>query len=227
MLRRPMSGIAFLGGTGHEGQGLALRLAAAGEAVVIGSRVADRAVAVAERIRSELPAARVHGCTNAEALAGAERIVLTFPFAALPSFLDGAAERLAGKLVIDVIVPLALGDGIFALATVPGAASVGELIQRRAPGARVVSAFKNLSAEKLRDLRTTLAGDVVLCGEDPAARAEVADLVRRFPGLRPVDAGALANARYLEALTALIMNVNRRYRARASIRIIGLERTPR
>lgn len=222
MLRRPMQPLAFLGGTGPEGLGLALRFAAAGAPVVIGSRVAERARATAKRITEIVAGARATGHENLHALARAERVFLTFPAAALGPFLEGARERLTGKLVIDVIVPLAVRGGFFELSPVSGAASVGELIQAAAPAARVVSAFKNLSAEKLRDLAAPLEGDVVLCGEDGAARAEVAALVALLPGLRAVDAGRMANARYVEAITALLLNLNRRHKARTSIRILGL-----
>jgi len=218
-----MSPIAFVGGTGSEGLGLALRLVAAGETVIVGSRTADRAVEAAETIRTAVPEARVSGMDNREAVARADRVALTFPFGALQAFLDAAGTLLAGKLVIDVIVPLALRAGFFALAPIPGAASVGELIQQSVPQARVVSAFKNLSAEKLRDLAAPLAGDVIVCGNDDGARAEVARLVGLIPGLRPVDAGGIANARYLEAITALLLNLNRRHRALTSIAIQGLD----
>jgi 8-hydroxy-5-deazaflavin:NADPH oxidoreductase len=214
--------LAFVGGTGPEGIGLALRFAAAGEEVLIGSRTPDRAAAAVARVRDAVPGARVTGCSNQEALAGSERVFLTVPFAGLPPFLDASAGTLDGKLVVDVIVPLALRAGVFQLLAVPGALSAGELIQTRLPAARVVSAFKNLSADRLRDLAVPLEGDVVLCGNDPAARAEVAALIARLPGLRAVDAGAIANARYVEAITALLLNLNRRYAATSSIRILGL-----
>jgi 8-hydroxy-5-deazaflavin:NADPH oxidoreductase len=217
-----MGALAFLGGTGPEGLGLALRLAAAGEPVVIGSRVAERARRAADTIRAALPRAEVQGHANPEALERADRIVLTFPFEGLAAFLGVSAAALDRKLVIDVIVPLRFRAGFFELAPVDGAASVGELIQRAAPAARVVSAFKNLSAEKLGDLASPLAGDVLVCGNDPSAREEVAGLVRRIPGLRAVDAGGIENARYVEAITALLLNLNRRHRARTSIAILGL-----
>lgn len=217
-----MNALAFLGGTGPEGLGLALRLAGAGRPVVIGSRLAERAAAAAETIRAEVPGADVRGCENGEAVALADQIVLAFPFAGLAPFLEQAGTQLAGKLVIDVIVPLLVRGGFAELAPIPGAASVGELIQRGAPAARVVSAFKNLSAEKLRDLSAPLEGDVILCGNDAAARAEVSALVRLIPDLRPIDAGPIANARYLEAITALLLNLNRKYKARTSIGILGL-----
>jgi len=189
-----MSRLAFVGGTGPQGLGLAMRFAQAGETVLIGSRSASRADATASRIRAAVPGAVAEGVENLDAIARSERIVLTLPAAALPTFLETARTPLAGKLVIDVAVP----------------------------AARVVSAFKNVSAERLQDLNAALEGDVVLCGDDATARAEVAALVAKLPGLRAVDAGRLANARYLEAITALLLNVNRKFRARTSIAIVGL-----
>ena len=217
-----MSRLAFVGGTGPQGLGLALRFAQAGEAVVIGSRSASRAGEAAARIRDLVPGAVADGTENLDAIGRSERLVLTLPAAALPSFLETARPRLAGKLVIDVAVPVALRDGFFELVPLPGAPSAGELVQAAVPSARVVSAFKNVSAERLQDLGAALEGDVVLCGDDAGARAEVAALVAKLPGLRAVDAGRLANARYLEALTALLLNVNRKFRARTSIAIVGL-----
>lgn len=217
-----MGPLGFIGGTGPQGVGLALRLAAAGEPVLIGSRVVARARAAAGQIRAVVPGADADGAANVEVLARAERIVLTLPFPALAPFLAEAAPRLAGKLVIDVVVPLTVRDGFFALVPIPGAASAGEFVQRTVPAARVVSAFKNVPAARLADLTVPLEGDVVLCGEDPGARAAVAALVGKLPGLRAVDAGALANARYLEAITALLLNVNRHHHALTSIAILGL-----
>ncbi len=214
--------LGFIGGTGPEGLGLALRFAAAGERVLIGSRSAERAAAAAERVRSTVSGALAEGHTNQEVLAGTDRVALTLPFVALAGFLAESAGALAGKLVIDVMVPLAFAGGVFELAPVPGARSIGELIQQAAPSARVVSAFKNLSAGDLQDLSSPLRGDVVLCGNEPAARAEVAALIALLPGTRAVDAGSLANARHLEAITALLLDLNRRYRARTSIAILGL-----
>ena len=217
-----MSRLAFVGGTGPQGLGLAMRFAQAGETVLIGSRSASRADATARRIRAAVPGGVAEGVENLDAIARSERIVLTLPAAALPTFLETARTPLAGKLVIDVAVPVVLRDGFFELAPVPGAPSAGELVQKAVPSARVVSAFKNVSAERLQDLNAALEGDVVLCGDDATARAEVAALVAKLPGLRAVDAGRLANARYLEAITALLLNVNRKFRARTSIAIVGL-----
>ena len=117
------------------------------------------------------------------------------------------------------MVPLAFRHGRADIVAVEGAPSVGELVQRSAPAARVVSALKNVSAELLQDLSHDLEGDVLICGDDAAARAEVATLVAHLRSLRAVDAGALANARYVEGITALLVNLNRQYRARTSISI--------
>jgi len=217
-----MGALAVLGGTGQEGLGLALRFAAAGEPVLIGSRAADRARAAAETVRAAVPGAQVQGHANPDALERADRVVLAFPFEGLAPFLASASGGLAGKLVIDVIVPLAFRAGFFELVPVGGAASAGELIQQKVPTARVVSAFKNLSAEKLRDLPSPLQGDVVLCGNDPGARSEVGALVALLPGLRAVEVGDIRNARYVEAMTALLLNLNRKYRARTTVAILGL-----
>jgi NADPH-dependent F420 reductase len=217
-----VSALALIGGTGPEGLGLALRFAAAGEQIVIGSRIAERAAEAAATVRAAVPGSSVRGCGNTEALMHAERVFLTFPYAGLASFLASARTALSGKLVIDVIVPLTMRNGFFELTPIDGAASVGELLQQTIPSARVVSAFKNLSAEKLRDLSEPLEGDVVVCGNDPDARAEVSALVGLLSGLRAVDTHGIANARYLEAMTALLLNLNRRYKARTSIAILGL-----
>jgi hypothetical protein len=217
-----MGPLGFVGGTGAEGLGLATRLAAAGEAILVGSRVPARAAAAAAAVRAAVPGAEVEGVDNDTVLERTDRVVLALPFAGLAPFLAGARPRLAGALVIDVVVPLVLRGGVFRLAPVPGAGSVGELIQQTVPAARVVSAFKNLPAARLRDLRCRLEGDVLLCGEDRDARAAVAALVAKLPGLRPVDAGALANAHHLESLTALLLNLNRIHGAQATIAVLGL-----
>lgn len=214
--------LAFVGGTGREGLGLALRFAQAGEAVVIGSRVLERAMAAAERVRTAVPGAIADGMTNAHAVRRARRIVLTLPFPALSSFLAEAADAMAGKLVIDVVVPVTLEGNFFALTPLEGARSVGEVVQQTVPTARVVSAFKNIPAAHLANLARWLEGDVVVCGDDAVARAEVQALVHLLPGLRSVDAGTIRNARYLEAITALLLNLNRRHRTSTAIRIVGL-----
>jgi NADPH-dependent F420 reductase len=110
---------------------------------------------------------------------------------------------------------------VFHLVPVP-AGSAGERIQQLLPESKVVACFKNSSAKELMDLSSTLHGDILLCGNFPEANVWVAELVRRLPELRPVDAGVLANAHHLESITSLLMNLNRRYKALTSVQILGL-----
>jgi hypothetical protein len=219
-----VSRLAILGGTGAQGLGLALRFAAAGEAVVIGSRVAERAQEAAAKVRAAVRGAAVEGRENVAAAASADRIVLTLPVEGLEPFLEQGAAHLAGKIVIDAMVPLVVKKRVAELEPVAGAPSVSELVQARVPAARVVCAFKNVPSEELQDLSQPVPSHVLLCGDDELARREVAKLVEHIPGLRPVDAGPLRLARYVEGLTALLVSLNIRHKTLTSIEIVGLER---
>jgi hypothetical protein len=203
--------------------GLALRFAAAGESIVIGSRVPERALDAAAKVRAAVPSARIDGRENLDAAASAERVVLVLPVDGLEVFLEHAAPHLAGKLVIDAMVPLQVRKHVAELVAVAGAASVSELVQRRVPAARVVCAFKNVPSDALRDLARPLTGDVLLCSDDDGARREAAALVEHVPRLRPIDAGPLRLARYVEGLTALLVSLNIRHKALTSIAVVGLE----
>jgi NADPH-dependent F420 reductase len=218
----PPQPIGILGGTGGIGYGLALRLAASGAAVVIGSRVPERAEEAAARVRALVPAADVAGRSNADAAATDGPVLLCVPFEAVESMLPALAQSRAGRLLIETVVPLRVHPDFAELLPVPGAASVGEWLHAALPGTRVVSAFKNVPAAALADLARPVTGDVFVCGEDAAARAAAAALVTRIPDLRPVDAGSVRNARHVEAITALLVGVNRGHRVRASIALTGL-----
>ena len=206
--------------------GLALRLARAGEKVVVGSRVAERALDAAAKVRAAVPGADVEGRENLDAVAAADRVVMTLPVDGLSAFLDRAAPQLAGKLVIDAMVPLTVRHRVAELTSVDGAPSVSELVQQRVPGARVVCAFKNVPSDALQDLSRALESDVLVCGDDDAARADVGALVGRIPGLRAVDTGPLRLARYVEGVTALLVSLNIRHKALTSIAIVGLAPSP-
>jgi NADPH-dependent F420 reductase len=214
--------IAIVGGTGPHGRGLAHRLAAAGCAVVVGSRDATRADGVATAIRAASPTARVAGAENRAAVADVDAAVLAIPAAGLADMLALLREPLAGRLVIDVVVPLAFRDGLAEHAPPPGARSAGELVQRALPKSRVVSAFKTIPAAQLAHTERPLDGDILVCGDDVDARASVGALVERIPGLRAVDAGPMLNVRAIEGITALLVNLNHAHRAHTSIRILGL-----
>ncbi len=213
--------IAVLGGTGPEGLGLAARLGQIGEAVVIGSRSVERAQEAAVGLRAKLPQAAFSGAPNAAAAAEADVVVLAFPYEGIDPILAECAPAFGAKVVIDTIVPIKV-DGKFFGVSPPAEGSAGEKIQAKAPSAKVVSAFKHQSAHHLIDLDHVLEGDVLLCGNDDAAKAMVAGLVRRMRDLRPVDAGELRNTRVFEAMTALLLNINRKHKTRASVKILGV-----
>lgn len=219
-----VSRLAILGGTGAQGFGLALRFAAAGEAIVIGSRVPERAQETAAKVRAAVRGASAEGRENVEAAALADRVVLTLPVEGIEPFLEQGAAQLGGKIVIDAMVPLTVKKRVAELEPVAGAPSVSELVQARVPSARVVCAFKNVPSDELQDLAHPVPSDVLLCGDDELARREVAKLVEHIPGLRAVDTGPLRLARYVEGLTALLVTLNMRHKTLTSIEIVGLER---
>jgi NADPH-dependent F420 reductase len=221
--RASIDRIAIIGGTGPLGRGLATRLALAGCAVVVGSRDGGRARTAADAVSAATGSTRVSGRANAEAIAEVDATVLAIAAEGLDETLACLRDPLAGRLVIDAVVPLAMRDGLVEHAPPPGAASAGELIQRRLPTSRVVAAFNNAPAAALLRTEEPLAGDVIVCGDDPAARAEVATLVERLVALRAVDAGPMRLVRAVEGITALLVNLNRRHRAHTSIRVLGLD----
>lgn len=213
--------IAVLGGTGPEGLGIAARLAAAGETVIIGSRSAERAAEAAKSLRARVPKGDLSGAANPEAAAGAEIVFFVVPYEGVDHILETCGSVLAGKVVVDTIINLRVEKGFFEVAAVPEG-SAAERIQTRLPGARVVSAFKHQSAKDLMAVDRPVEGDVLVCGNDAAAKQVVGDLVRRIPDLRPIDAGDLRIARILEPMTALLLNLNHKHKTRASYRILGI-----
>lgn len=220
--------VAILGGTGAEGSGLALRWARAGLRVIIGSRDAQRAKASAERIGADSgPGATVEGLGNAEAADRALLVVLTVPFEAqLPTIQSVREQLVEGTVVVDVTAPLATAVGGRATQVVGvWEGSAAEQAASVVPsGVAVVSAFHHLSARHLADLSHPLDSDVLVCGNAREAKERVRRLVEAIPGTRYVDAGPLANARIVEAVTALLIGLNIRYKVPGSaIRITGLE----
>ncbi len=213
--------IAVLGGTGDEGLGLAMRFAAAGHGVVIGSRARERAEAAAEQVRAAAPGSQASGAENAEAAAGADVVFISVPYAAQRPTLEALRDTLAGKLVVTVVVPLSFGQGGVQAVAV-GEGSAAQEAQAILPGAKVASAFHNLSAHELQRLDQPVDCDVIVCGADRASRQTVLDLAASIPGVRGVDGGPLSYSRYVEDLTALLLALNRRYKTETGIRITGL-----
>lgn len=210
--------IAVIGGTGDEGFGLALRLADAGEAVVIGSRSEERGAEAAGRAAAALTgrpgAAEVTGTSNDQAAAGADVVFVTVPFAGQAEIYRSIAGAVRPNAVVcDATSPLATAVGGRAWQVLtPWAGSAAEQAKALLPaGVRLVSGLHTVSAEPLQDLEHALEGDVLLCGADAEAKAIVGGLVERIPNLRWVDAGILAMARIVERLTAVMVSVNRAY----------------
>jgi NADPH-dependent F420 reductase len=214
--------LAFLGGTGPEGKGLALRLALAGEGVAIGSRDASRAAATADQLRQLAPAARITGEHNAGAASQADVVFLTVPYEAQRPLLEQLRQPLAGKVVVNVIAPMSFQRGRGASAVEVAAGSAAQEAQQLLPESLVVAAFQTVSAEELQEPARVMEGDVIVCSDHPEAKARVMELTRKIHHLRPVDGGGLANAKYVEQLTPLLVNINRIYKIHAGIKIVGL-----
>ena len=226
--------IALIGGTGDLGFGLALRWARAGEQILIGSRDASKAKDAAERVKAAVgsgvpPGISVAGLVNPEAAAQASLVVLTVPFPAQVGILKSIRGSLEGSILIDTTVPLAATLG-GKLTRVLGVwqGSAAEQARELAPAATpVLAAFHNLSGIALQDLSATLDCDILICGDDEAAKQRLFPLVKLIAGLRPVNAGGLEIARIVEGLTALLISVNRRNRvSHSGIRITGLSSAP-
>ena len=220
--------IPIVGGTGALGFGLALRLAAAGRAVVIGSREAGRAEEAAARINDQVPDAGARGLENAEAAGLGPVVFLTVPFRAQSENLTNLGTVLnAGQIVVDATAPLAAavsGKATRLLGVPQGSAA--EQAQEMVPdGVRVVSALHTVSASRLRQLDVTLDEDVLVTGDRKEDKRRVAELVAAIPGLRPVNAGALEAARFVEALTPLLISVNIRNKTHAGVRLTNLPST--
>ena len=213
--------IGFIGGTGPEGRGLALRFAMAGEEVVIGSRSRERAQEAVEDVLRRAPDLAVTGAENADAAQSADTVFVAVPYSAHRDTVSGLGDLLKGKIVVDVVVPLAFEKGrVRALAVEEG--SVAEQAQLLLPDAQVVGAFHSISAQELLVPDAVVDCDVVVCADDAEARDRVMALAELIKGVRALDGGGLATSRYVEALTALLLNMNRIYKAHSAIKIVGI-----
>jgi len=217
--------VTVIGASGALGFGLALRLGLSGVPVVVGSRDADRARETVERLRAAAPDSRFEGDANGPAAERGEVVFLCVPFRNQSETLTNLAEHLReGQLVVDATVPLAAavsGRATRMLGVWQGSAAqqAAEMVPG---GVRVVSALHTVVAAALGDLDASLEEDVLVCGDRKADKARAAALIERIPGLRCVDCGRLENARTTEALTALLIGVNARYKTRAGVRITAL-----
>ena len=219
--------MAVLGGTGPQGRGLARRFAAGGVRVVLGSRSAERAAAVAAELSTSLeaggaPGGAVSGADNATAAGQADVVVVAVPWDGHRDLLEELTDVLAGKVVVDCVNPLGFDkQGAYALPVPEGSAT--QQAAALLPGATVVGAFHHVSAVLLDDPAVTAVDlDVLVVGDDRAATDLVQALASVVPGTRGVYAGRLRNAHQVEALTANIISVNRRYKVHAGVRVTDL-----
>jgi hypothetical protein len=216
----PLAGVtvAVLGGTGPQGRGLVRRWAAAGVPVVVGSRAAERAAETAADL-AEATGGDVRGAANDEAAAAADVVVLAVPWDGHADLVRSLAASLAGKVVVDCVNPLGFDkQGAFAVPVPEGSAA--QQAAALLPDSTVVAAFHHVSAALLDDSAvTSLDTDVLVLGEDRDATDLVRALADAVPGMRGVYGGRLRNAHQVEALTANLISINRRYKAHAGIRI--------
>jgi NADPH-dependent F420 reductase len=213
--------IGVLGGTGPLGGGLARRFAAAGVAVVVGSRDAVKGARIAAEILADVPGATVTGTDNAGAAGQADVLVVAVPYEGHADLLRGLAGALAGKIVVDAVNPLGFDkQGAYAVDVPEGSAA--QQAAALLPDSRVTAAFHHVSAPLLLDLAVpSVELDVLVLGEgeDREATDTVQALAELIPGVRGVYGGRLRNARQVEALTANLIAINRRYKAHAGLRI--------
>jgi NADPH-dependent F420 reductase len=212
------STVAILGGTGPQGRGLARRFAAAGLAVVIGSRSAERAAETAGSL-AESTGGSVTGAGNEDAAVAGDVVVVAVPWEGHAELLVGLSAALAGKVVVDCVNPLGFDkQGAFALTVDEGSAA--EQARALLPESRVVAAFHHVSAVHLEDPEVAeVETDVLVLGDDRDATDLVQELASVVPGMRGVYGGRLRNAHQVEALTANLISINRRYKAHAGLRV--------
>ncbi|HEX9787377.1 MAG TPA: NADPH-dependent F420 reductase [Candidatus Binatia bacterium] len=211
--------MAIVGGTGNMGSALALRLGAPGVKIIIGSRDADKAKKAIETLKPKLRAGELAGTTNREAVLGANFVVIAVPYEGHAQMISDLKGQLAGKIVIDTVVPLKKVQPF-----VPAAGSaLQEAQQIIGDEAPVIGALHNISAVDLGDVDAPL-GDVLVCGDHAEAKEKVMEIIKRI-GATAYDGGPASYAYVIEGLTGVIIFLNRKYKSKhGSIKITGINR---
>ena len=206
--------VSVLGGTGEQGRGLAQRLARAGQSVMIGSRTAERAQSIAAEIGSD-----VAGGSNGDAARFGDIVIVAVPWDGHRELLESLASSLAGKIVVDCVNPLGFDkQGAFALSVDEGSAA--QQAASVLPDSSVVAAFHHISAVLLLDDSvSSIETDVLVLGDDRDATDAVQALAGRIDGIRGIYGGRLRNAGQVEAFTANLISMNRRYKVHAGVRV--------
>jgi len=239
-----MKKIAIIGGTGGQGSGLALRWARAGHEVFIGSREESKACTSAdslkticidtacslleiektdvEAVKEKVPEAKISGFDNLEAAKKADIVVISVPYSHLIPTIASIKEALTeDKIIVSVVVPLSTAVGGKATTMIsPWEGSAAEVIQSLVPeNVQVISAFQNVSADRLSELEKDVDCDIMVCGGSKDARKNIMELAKDIPGARAIDGGPLQNARLIEPITALLIGMNIRYKVREGMGI--------
>jgi NADPH-dependent F420 reductase len=205
--------ISFIGGTGNQGRALALRIAAEGNEVILGSRSLEKARKVVEKVKKRREGLMIKPVTNVEAAKEAEIVFITLPYRSMKSTVEPLEEYLRGKIVVDVINPIKNRN-------VRKGVSASEELQAMLKGSKVVCAFKNVSSSLIWNLDQKVDVDSIVCGESEEAKKEIIKLSEKI-GIPSVDGGGLENALASELLTTLLLHLNKKYQADTGIKIIS------
>ena len=209
--------VAIVGGTGNLGSALALRLGAPGVKIIIGSRDAEKAKKAVESLKPSLLGGEIEGMANQAAVKGADFVVVAVPYEGHAKMVTDLKGQLAGKVVIDAVVPLNKAKPFVP----PAGSALQEAQQILAGEAPVIGALHNISAVDLSDVDAPL-GDVLVCGDNAEAKQKVMEIIRRI-GARAFDGGSAGNAYVIEGLTGVIIYLNRKYKSKhGSIKITGI-----
>jgi 8-hydroxy-5-deazaflavin:NADPH oxidoreductase len=211
--------VGVLGGTGPAGRGLAVRAASAGHDVCVGSRDEARASAVAAELRGSSDLS-VSGVSN-QAAATAELVVVATPWDAVVATVAPLAASLEGKVVLSMVNALAK-QGREMVALIPPRGSMAAELQAALPGSSVTAALHHLPASLMEDLHSELIADVLVCGDDPAARRTTCEFIDTIEGLRAIEVGSLALAGPIESFTAACITVNIRHKVHSTVRLGGI-----
>ena len=214
--------IGILGGTGPAGSALGLRLASIGCDVFLGSRDSQRAVSICAELARKWPNFKLNlnGGDN-DAAANCEIVIVATPWDSAATIVNEHTQQLVGKIVVTMANALVrVGKEFQPL--VPPRGSIAAHIQAEIPLSRVVAAFQHLPATELGNLAHEVDSDVLICSDDPTATAAISEIVLRIPGCRPLNAGSLSNALAIEAFTAVLLQLNVRYKTRVAPRLTGI-----
>lgn len=218
-----METIGFIGGTGPQGRGLAARFALAGHPVLLGSRDATRAQDSASELAAEVAGIDVRGDENAAVCAAADLVFVVVPYDAQRKTLEPLAEVIGDKIVVNCVNAMAFDErGPYGLVVEAGSAA--EECAQILPRARIVSAFHDISATKLRKVDQPMTEDVLVCGDDREAKDRIIELTGRVSEFRGVDCGVLRLSSAIENLTPVLVSINKRYKVHAGVRVEGLPR---